>query len=149
MNGMTDDRTERAVLKTVGHRFAKRLETAHLVKSTLGGQGLCSIRWREVIVIIEPPGHPSLSPLFLTFLDPLNNGIPQPLQSRDNSKPGFVLTAYGWRTAAEAGVLGPYAMGDPQKAGWMLSRLPPQILGHCAFVRSASAQDLRVTGLDS
>eukprot|EP00435_Cladocopium_sp_Y103_P052364 s690_g16.t1 len=24
-------------------------------------------------------------------------------QSRDNSKPGFVLTAYGWRTAAEAG----------------------------------------------
>eukprot|EP00438_Fugacium_kawagutii_P026222 Skav209636 [mRNA] locus=scaffold2751:88952:96923:+ [translate_table: standard] len=26
-------------------------------------------------------------------------------QSNSNSKPGFVLTAYGWRTAAEAGVL--------------------------------------------
>lgn len=31
-------------------------------------------------------------------------GLEDADQSRDNSKPGFVLTAYGWRTAAEAGV---------------------------------------------
>lgn len=73
---------------------------------------------------------PSLPCFFSDNFGPPNNGIQLP-QSRDNSKPGFVLTAYGWRTAAEAGVLGPYAMGDPQKAGWMLSNTPPNSRAVC------------------